>query len=1451
MSETPDQAAGPVTAEEHSRALNRQANALRAEGRWQEALSIALEAHDADPSNAVAAHNLGVLLTRMGRLAEGEQVERKALSLAPEAPLVQHALAHNLLAQGRYEEASGYYRAREHLPELNTGLPRDLPYPRWEGEPLHGKRLLIFPEQGMGDQIQFARFLPRLIADAEKVTILTSGQLERLFRHNFPDAEILRAEGKVEFPDPDYWTTGHEILGALRVRPDGLPAAPYLRPVSGWPSLGDGFKIGLKTQGNPGHVNDLRRSLGEEDAARLVARLPGRVIDLDPKASGARDMADTAAIIDQLDLVVSVDTSVAHLAGAMGKPCFLLLPGFSVDWRWMLDPETSPWYPGHRLYRASFDGGWQEALDAVVADAERRAAEAASGDGARERSRALIVQAGALREEGRWQEALPLFFKALQADRTNPAAAHNLGVLLSKSGRLKDGEAALRHALALAPDTPLIRHALAHNLLGQGRYEEGWPLYAAREGMAELGTGFPTEFPFPRWQGESLAGKRIAIFPEQGLGDQIQFARFLPRLIDEAAVVTLLTFPPLERLFRDNFPGAEIVLAEGNVEFPDPDYWTTQYGLAGPMRVDLQTLPAAPYIRSSGAWPSLGEGFKIGLKVKGNPRHSNDRVRTPPPEIAAQLRDRLPGIVVSLEPEDSGAKDMADTAAIIDQLDLVVSVDTSVAHLAGAMGKACALLIPGFSPDWRWMLERDDSPWYPQHKLYRGAVDGDWQDAVDRLVADAEHAAAASTAAAPAPQGKESVGLAGLMLHAQALVNADRHAEALELMQQAVKAVPDNPAPLNFLGMILVEMGRLQEGEVYQRRSVEIAPDYPAFRNTLGLNLLAQGRYREGWPLHEARADMTILDIGFPNGVACPRWRGEPLADKHVIILPEQGYGDTIQFSRFVPRLLEKGAKVTLFVYPALVDLLATSLPGVDVRTAEGAVQLGNPDYWTTLVDLMAPLDITHDDVSSAPYLRTDRTWPPFGEGFTVGLVTSGNPNHANDRRRSLPQDVAARLRDGLPGRIVSLDPKDSGARDFADTAALVGQLDLVVSVDTSVVHLAGALGKPCLLLVPGIATDWRWMRGRDDTDWYPNHRLYRGDADGRWDVAIARVCADATAIAHGKAPGVHRGRLMKRGQDGVALTKQGALTEGETALREALAVGEEALPAFRYELALNLLAQGRYREAWPLYRARRDLPSLNIAYPRHIRGPRWAGEDLNGKRLLVLAEQGQGDTLQLARFLPQLIARGAAISMVERPSLVRLLQDAFPAIRVGDPARLSDLGPQDYWATTFDLLEPLDVALEALPAGDYLSAMRAPEAGERFSVGLCTSGNPTHANDRNRSLPTRMAHRLQKALPGEPVDLRPESTGAKDFADTARLMAGLDLVVSVDTAVAHLAGALGKPCLLLVPDFATDWRWLRNRDDSPWYPGHRLYRSAADGDWSAAIDRVVAEARRRHDARD
>ena len=720
-------------------------------------------------------------------------------------------------------------------------------------------------------------------------------------------------------------------------------------------------------------------------------------------------------------------------------------------------------------------------------------------DTAQDRARRLTEQANTLRQSWRWEEALPLCFAAAEADPQSPAAAFNLGVMLSKMGRLKEGEAELRRAAALAPGVAAVPHALAHNLLAQGRFKEAWPLYEVRASMPELNTGFPTDFAYPRWRGEPLAGKRLAIFPEQGLGDQIQFSRFLPRLIGQAGALTLLALPPLERLFRHNFPDAEIVLASGKVDFPDPDYWTTMHDLPGALRIDIGDIPAAPYLRAPANWPPLGDGFKVGLKAKGNPRFINDATRSLPPEAMERLRAGLPGHVVSLEPDESGAADLADTAAIIEQLDLVVSVDTSVAHLAGAMGKPCLVLLPGFGPDWRWMHDRSDSPWYPGHKLYRSGLDNDWAPAIDHLLRDVR------AYAEPARI---------LVREAARLRDQGLYAQSLAAGREAIAQAPSNPFALHNLARLLTDMGQLEEGEAIQRRTVAAAPDKPMYRYALGLNLLAQGKYEEGWAFYADRAEIPGLNAGFPRNVGFPRWQGEPIAGKRIAIFPEQGFGDQIQFARFIPGLRALGAEIVLLAPHALVRLFEAAFPDVNVVEAAGTASFPRCAVWTTLVDLARLLAARVEALPPAQYLSLPQ--PPAQASFRIGIMTRGNPAFLHDAHRTLPAEAADRLRRMLPGEIVELDPEISGARDFLGTAEIMAGLDLVVSIDTSVGHLAGACGKPCALLLGGFATDWRWMRGRSDSPWYPRHRLFRGSLDGSWEAALDEVPAFVDAFKTG-----------------------------------------------------------------------------------------------------------------------------------------------------------------------------------------------------------------------------------------------------------------------------------------------------------------------------------------------
>ena len=260
-----------------------------------------------------------------------------------------------------------------------------------------------------------------------------------------------------------------------------------------------------------------------------------------------------------------------------------------------------------------------------------------------------------------------------------------------------------------------------------------------------------------------------------------------------------------------------------------------------------------------------------------------------------------------------------------------------------------------------------------------------------------------------------------------------------------------------------------------------------------------------------------------------------------------------------------------------------------------------------------------------------------------------------------------------------------------------------------------------------------------------------------------------------------------------------------------------------------DLLACGHYAEGWPLYEARPNRATTNA---RQLPYPEWRGEDLTGRRLLVWPEQGFGDQIMTARFLRR---TGAAhVTVATRAPLVRLFKSL--ADTVLEIAPKTAVPRHDAWVLTMSLADRLGITLHNLPTESYLSAAAGDRRGR---IGVAWRGEPSNPVDSLRSLPSDQAMRLL-SLPGA-IDLDPGETGARDFQDTANIIAGLDLVISVDTAVAHLAGALGAPCWTLLSEGYTDWRWMRDRADSPWYPTMRLWRQPEPGAWDAVVDEVLA----------
>jgi tetratricopeptide (TPR) repeat protein len=401
------------------------------------------------------------------------------------------------------------------------------------------------------------------------------------------------------------------------------------------------------------------------------------------------------------------------------------------------------------------------------------------------------------------------------------------------------------------------------------------------------------------------------------------------------------------------------------------------------------------------------------------------------------------------------------------------------------------------------------------------------------------------------------------------LLQLNRLGEAKNACHTALHADAGNLAARYNLGLILMELGQLDESEGQFRRVLAVDPGLkdarmalseclfkkndlgrayqnltgvlrlnfkddpasPRAANELGLLDLLFGKMPEGWDGHEARLKIPG-QIGPVRNFPQPSWNGLSFTGKSLLLHYEQGFGDTLMFLRYVPKVKALGGQVILTVQRPLADLAATC-PGVDGVIPHGDalpafdIHLSLASLpWAFRTDLNSiPAEIPYLDVPAfAPHRSEIASVLAASEGKTrVGIVWAGNPGYKIDAARSIPRDVLAPL-SALPGvawhsfQLGELAPPDLPGlcslapmlSNFSDTAYGLSGMDLLITVDTAIAHLAGALGIPTLILIP-FFPDWRWLLGRDDSPWYPTMRIYRQTDPGDWRSVIQRVVTDLT----------------------------------------------------------------------------------------------------------------------------------------------------------------------------------------------------------------------------------------------------------------------------------------------------------------------------------------------------
>jgi tetratricopeptide (TPR) repeat protein len=358
-----------------------------------------------------------------------------------------------------------------------------------------------------------------------------------------------------------------------------------------------------------------------------------------------------------------------------------------------------------------------------------------------------------------------------------------------------------------------------------------------------------------------------------------------------------------------------------------------------------------------------------------------------------------------------------------------------------------------------------------------------------------------------------------------ALLYLMRPAEALASCDQAIALKPEFPEAYNNRGNILKDLRRFEEALAAYDKAIALSLDQVEAYNNRAYLLLLMGRFEEGWREHEwrkKRRDGPIASDSYPQ----PLWLGsEEIAGKTIFIWSEQGFGDTIQFCRYAKLLEAQGAKVVMSVQQPLLRLLKHSFSTIDVVDREPA----DFDYHCPLMSLPLAFGTSVKTIpAEQQYLKADEKlrlkWAarlPSRTRPRIGVTWSGSTTH-KIYNRSIPLETFFKLLnptadwiclqkdiDNIDVTMLRQDGRvtffGDDLRDFGDTAAVVDLLDLVITIDTSVAHLAGAMAKPVWMLLPYNA-DWRWLSDRNDSPWYPSVRLFRQHAIGDWAGPIEQV---------------------------------------------------------------------------------------------------------------------------------------------------------------------------------------------------------------------------------------------------------------------------------------------------------------------------------------------------------
>ncbi len=1054
------------------------------------------------------------------------------------------------------------------------------------------------------------------------------------------------------------------------------------------------------------------------------------------------------------------------------------------------------------------------------------------------------INAAALLEKAfRFQQALPLIFKAAELNPQSATALYNLGNVLRELGHIEHAARSYRQSLAIRSEASNVHMNLSTCLLLLRQFEVGWQEYEYRGPSGEVTID---QYPQPRWQGESLVGKTLLIHAEQGIGDEIMFSSCFAEVIRLATRVILICEPRLVTLFARSFPTARVIgWSRSGDGRPAPV--DERYDLQIPagslplyLRPSLAHFPQrANFLQADAAqvdaWRQrlcrYGDGPKIGISWRAGGKPGERRRRTT--ELAQwQELLTLPGVQwVNLQygecgndlaeaqnrwgvniidpPEGDPLTDIDGFAAKLTALDAVISVGNATAHLAGALGVKTWVMLPRV-PAWRWQISGDSSSWYSSVQLLRQTSEG-WDDVIAQaaagLKAHCNLLATESTIGSPIAQtvvplasaptdfglnvnfaaGPLAIDVLPAALQA-AIEHFERqqHAPAEAICRNILLHAPRYFDAQHLLGVIAYRSGRLEMAERCLRRAIAVCDGTSLAHLNLGHVLRDRGTIDAAADCyaHAVRRDgknsNALLALG---NLQFGRGHHAAAADCFSRVLALNVESAEIWFNLATSRR-------SCYQTDAAIDAYRHALRLQPTAKAHAA-----------LGSLLAEDGLLED---SLPHLRAAAHLEPRSADHQCQL---------GKVLRETGQSIEAQ---DCIRRAAKIDPASYDAWYFlADALRAEGR---------SIEAIDG----------------FRRAAAIRNDDPQPHHQLGRLLHDlGRLDEALA--CYD---------------RAIER--------------------------NPQLAPA-RFHRGLLRLQLGDLAAGWRDYEWR--WHSGEGARPRdYFSQPLWDGSSLAGKTILIHGEQGVGDEVMFASCLPEMIAQAGRVIVLCQPRLLRLFARSFPQARVESQPR----GFEHLWRAPRDLRFDLQIPAGSLPrylrthekdfarSQHFLHAdspqqaawqARLAELGPGLKVGISWRAGVGPDEQHARSTPIESWLPVLQTAGAHFIDLQhgehtADLLAARQFENVkihrwsdadplgdldrfAAQISALDLVISVGNATVHLAGALGVPTWNLLPTFG-GWRWPRQGEEARWYRSVRVLRQPQPCAWEPLMAEVAQRLGRR-----